>query len=261
MNHGESHAWKFAASCNAEEMFRLISGVLQDEALSPFPISELFTAEFPGAESQLLLPQGKCYSWRGTAELEAAMAPLLPLLRAGHAHDVFGVKTMKAERVLCWQFFVERSVLPSLSCGLDAGAAPLTPSAVAWADQILLEQLARGCWNILYQATAGEWIGDPVWLYLKHKCDRVLSIRQRLIEERSVASTRELCPAMGLYSLLTNCLEWHGQRVPVARVHRRRVKRFLAEVDQTLIQSVPAASLNEALSPFGVEPDEWLGQT
>lgn len=249
MNKAESHAWKFAASCAVDEMLRIIQRVLLDG------ISDRTS----GVECQLLLPRGTQLSWRSSEELAVVLSSLIPLLESDRAHHAFEVRMAKPEATLLWQCYVQRGSLPSLSCGLDGSGFNVDDAARSLAEKVLLEQLSRGCWSFLYQATAREWVGDPVWIYLKHKCDRITSIRDRLLKDRCAAATHDLSAAMGLHSLLTSCLEQQARRVLVARVGHRRLESFLVELDQLLRSSVASASLESAVAPLGVGLAGWFG--
>jgi hypothetical protein len=248
MNTAESHAWKFAASCAFDEMLRMVRRLLQEGTGN----------EGDPVASRLSLAQGSAISWQTAGQLENVMDSLALLLKSSQAHHLFWIRLVSAGFVLPWQVYVRRTGLPCLSCGLDAEAEDLDEPLRSAADRVLLDQLSRGLWSFLYHAARREWVGDPLWIYLKHKCDRVASVRSRLLKDSRSVTEPELSAAMGLHALLASALERKSRRTSVTRVNHDRLDQFLSDLDGLLMEAIPSATLGEALASLGAEPRDWF---
>lgn len=251
MNEPTTFACCYLPSGSVDDAMAAVSRLIVALGL-PEGGGELVWQRFPPRK-----PEG--VRWKGADYLERVH----PLMRAAGesaaVHLGFDLAGIPGGAGGLWELHWDRSSIPSWE--FRPGHDPLERMADREAvEAAVLGLVHQGVAQVAYHSRESAWVGDPAWIYLRHKWERVPAARERVL--RGLAESRGNARSAGgpLHDLFRQTIDATGTFPAFTSVTNQGLKCFLETCDELLRKHASASALERAVSCLGVGAPEWFGR-
>lgn len=197
--------------------------------------------------------------WKGADYLERALSLVRAADESTAVHLGFDLAGTPGGAGGLWELHWDRSSIPSWEFRPGHNAMERTAERDA-AEAVVLELVHQGVAQLAYHSRESAWVGDPAWIYLRHKCERVPAARERVRRGLDESPGRVRSAGWLLHDLCRQTIDATGTFPPFTSVANRGLKSFLKTCDELLRKRVAASALERAVSGLGLGVPEWFGR-
>ena len=237
--------WKYFLSVDVSEQFRALKNFADYHRVGRDHESIITKLEMGALDPiEIELTENQIEGW---------FSPMLERVRKfANTFCVLTIKYPTSNEI--WDVYMRNCKLPHLFLSLNDELSELTDNAARY--QIMASRMCRLKVGDVYKLR-GTFSGDPTWMYVQYKCERIDNWLSRVLKEPNPTTGDSV--AARLYESATPVFARRfvaSPSDPPLTIRNRR--RLVRQCDDWLVSELGEKNLSDAIAPFGVSLQQWL---